>query len=71
MTTLTIEEQERLAYVTGDTERAALLARLDDMHRALGQGVAALKAVAYDKLTAKQAAGAAAEGLVMVKRAGT
>lgn len=29
MTTLTIEEQERLAYVTGDTERAALLARID------------------------------------------
>ena len=71
MTTLTIEEQERLAYVTGDTERAALLARLDDMHRALGQCVAALEAVANDKLTEKQARGAAAEGLVMVKRAGT
>ena len=66
---LTIEEQERLAYVTGDTDTAALLARLDDMHHALGQGVAALEAVAHDGMTAKQAAGAAAEGLVMVKRA--
>ena len=26
---MTINEQERLAYVTGDTEKAALLARLD------------------------------------------
>jgi len=64
---LTIEEQERLAYVTGATTTAALLARLDDMHHALGQSVAALEAVAYDRLTAKQAAGAAAEGLAMVK----
>ena len=66
---LTIEEQERLAYVTGDVASAKLLARLDDMHHALGQGVAALEAVAYDRLTAKQAAGAAAEGLAMVKGA--
>ena len=61
---MTINEQERLAYVTGDTEKAALLARLDDMHHALGQ-----EAVAQGPMTAKQAAGAAAEGLVMVKRA--
>lgn len=66
---LTIEEQERLAYVSGDAATAALLARLDDMHHALGQGVAALEAVAHDGMTAKQAAGAAAEGLAMVKRA--
>ena len=66
---LTIEEQERLAYVTGDTDTAALLARIDDLHHALGQGVAALEAVAHSPMTAKQAAGAAAEGLVMVKRA--
>ena len=26
---MTINEQERLAYVTGDTEKAALLVRLD------------------------------------------
>jgi hypothetical protein len=66
---LTIEEQERLAYVTGDVASARLLARLDDMHHALGQGVAALEAVAHNGMTARQAAGAAAEGLVMVKRA--
>lgn len=66
---LTIEEQERLAYVTGDTDKAALLARLDDMHYALGQGVAALEAVAHSPMTAKQAQGAAEEGLTMVKRA--
>lgn len=66
---LTIEEQERLAYVTGDTTTAALLARLDDMHRALGQGVAALEAIAYDQLSVAQSRGAAAEGLAMIKRA--
>ena len=68
---LTIEEQERLAYVTGDTDKAALLARLDDMHHALGQSVAALEAVAHSPMTAAQARGAAAEGLVMVKGAST
>ena len=67
---MTIDEQERLAYVSGDTTTAALLARLDDMHHALGQGVAALEAVAQGPMTARQARGAAAEGLVMVKRAG-
>jgi hypothetical protein len=67
---MTTDEQERLAYVTGDTATAALLARLDDMHHALGQGVAALEAVAQGPMTAKQARGAAEEGLVMVKRAG-
>ena len=66
---MTIEEQERAAYIAGDVASAKLLARLDDIHHALGQGVAALEAVAYDQLSAKQAAGAAAEGLVMVKRA--
>ena len=66
---MTTDERERLAYITGDTDTAALLARLDDMHHALGQGVAALEAVAHDGMTARQAAGAAAEGLTMVKRA--
>ena len=68
---LTIEEQERAAYMAGDTTTAALLARIDDLHHALGQSVATLEAVAYDQLTAKQAAGAAEEGLIMVKRAST
>jgi hypothetical protein len=68
---LTIEEQERAAYIAGDTDTAALLARLDDMHHALAQGVAVLEAVAHNQMTAKQAAGAAEEGLTMVKRAST
>jgi|688.fasta_scaffold1456678_2 hypothetical protein len=68
---LTIEEQERAAYMAGDTDAAALLARLDDMHHALGQSVAALEAVAHSPMTAKQARGAAEEGLIMVKRAST
>jgi uncharacterized protein involved in exopolysaccharide biosynthesis len=33
---LTTQEQERLAYAEGYTETAAVLARLDDAHRALG-----------------------------------
>lgn len=64
---LTIEEQERAAYMAGDTDAAALLARIDDLQRALGQSVAALESVAYDQLTAKQAAGAAEEGLHQVQ----
>ena len=37
---LTTAEQERLAYAEGYTETAAVLARLDDAHRALGDEVA-------------------------------
>ena len=37
---MTIEEQERAAYMAGDTDRAALLARIDDLQRALGEAVA-------------------------------
>jgi len=37
---LTPQEQERLAYAEGYTETAAVLARLDDAHRALGDEVA-------------------------------
>lgn len=68
---LTIEEQERAAYMAGDTTTAALLARIDDLQRALGQSVAALEAVAHSPMTARQARGAAEEGLIMVKRAST
>jgi len=39
---LTTEEQERLAYAEGYTETAAVLARLDDAHRARGQATADL-----------------------------
>jgi chromosome segregation ATPase len=37
---LTTNEQERLAYAEGYTETAAILARLDDAHHALGDEVA-------------------------------
>jgi uncharacterized protein involved in exopolysaccharide biosynthesis len=37
---LTPQEQERLAYAEGYTETAAVLARLDDSHAALGDEVA-------------------------------
>jgi len=35
-----INEQERAAYAAGDTGRADLLARIDELHRALGESVA-------------------------------
>jgi predicted RNA-binding protein YlxR (DUF448 family) len=38
--TMTIDEQERAAYMAGDIERAQLLARIDALQRALGQAVA-------------------------------
>lgn len=37
---MTIDEQERAAYMAGDTDRAALLARIDELQRALGEAVA-------------------------------
>lgn len=40
MHNMTTNEQERLAYAEGYTETAAVLARLDDAHRALGDEVA-------------------------------
>jgi hypothetical protein len=60
---LTIEEQERLAYVSGDTTTAALLARIATLQRYLGEATATLEAIAEGTMTAKQAAGAAREGL--------
>ena len=36
----TIDEQERAAYMAGDTKTAELLARIDELQRALGQAVA-------------------------------
>jgi predicted nucleic acid-binding Zn-ribbon protein len=39
---LTPQEQERLAYAEGYTETAAVLARLDDAHAALGRATADL-----------------------------
>jgi chromosome segregation ATPase len=40
MTYLTNSERERLAYAEGYTETAAILARLDDAHAALGSETA-------------------------------
>lgn len=37
---MTTTELERAAYITGDTARADLLARIDDLQRALGESVA-------------------------------
>ena len=39
----TIQEQERAAYTAGDTDRAALLARIDDLTEALGRAVAEIE----------------------------
>lgn len=40
---MTITELERAAYMAGDTKTADLLARIDDLQRALGQAVADLE----------------------------
>jgi uncharacterized membrane protein len=37
------EELERAAYVAGDTDRAGLLARIDELTRALGEAVAEIE----------------------------
>ena len=60
MTYLTTEERERLAYAEGYTETAAILARLDDAHRALGDE-AALQAQLDDMTDERDAALAALE----------
>lgn len=62
---LTTTEAERLTYMAGDLDRAALLARIDSLQRALGQAVAALESIAYD-LPERHRTGAAAEALHMI-----
>lgn len=62
---LTTTEAESLAYISGDTDRAALIARIDALQRALGQAVATLESVA-EMREAKHARGAAAETLVTI-----
>ena len=62
MTYLTTEERERLAYAEGYTETAAILARLDDAHRALGDE-AALQAQLDDMTDERDAALAALDPL--------
>ena len=46
LTTLTLSERERLAYIEGFTEAADLLGRLDDCHQSLAQAL-----IDYDILT--------------------
>ena len=45
---MTLDEQERAAYIAGDTERAELLARIDELQRALGRAVAELELMGVD-----------------------
>jgi hypothetical protein len=46
MTTTT--EQERAAYISGDTDKAALLARIDALQRALGEATARIDELEAD-----------------------
>lgn len=62
---LTTTEAENLAYISGDTDRAALIARIDSLQRALGQAVATLESIG-EMREAKHARGAAAEALVTI-----
>lgn len=63
---LTATEAERAAYIAGDMDRAALLARIDSLQRALGQAVAALESIAYD-MGERHRPGAAVEALAMIE----
>jgi hypothetical protein len=40
---MTTTELERAAYVAGDTDRAGLLARIDELTRALGEALAEIE----------------------------
>ena len=67
LSTLTIEERERLAYSEGFTETAALLGELSDLEATIARYECALEAIAEagsnGTMTAKQCAGAALEVL--------
>lgn len=62
---LTATEAESLAYISGDTDRANLLGRIDALQRALGQAVATLDSIG-EMREAKHARGAAAETLATI-----
>lgn len=66
MKNLTTTEAESLAYISGDTDRAELLGRIDALQRALGQAVAALESIAYD-MPEKHRPGAAREALAIIE----
>jgi hypothetical protein len=53
---MTITEQERAAYMAGDTITAELLARIDALQRALGAATAALEAIADGGLNGSMSA---------------
>ena len=42
---MTNDELERAAYAAGDTDRAGLLARIDELQRALGEAVAEIESL--------------------------
>lgn len=64
---MTIEDNERAAYISGDTERAALLARIADLEHTVARYECALEAIIdggdTGTMTPKQCAGAAREVL--------
>ena len=64
MQKLTTTEAENLAYISGDTDRAALIARIDSLQRALGQAVAALEEI--KEMPDRHRTGAAAEALAII-----
>ena len=44
-----MSNEERAAYIAGDTNTANLLARIDDLTRALGRAVAELEDFTYNE----------------------
>ena len=64
---MTIEDTERAAYISGDIERAALLARIADLEHTVARYECALEAIIEGvnthSMTLKQCAGAAREVL--------
>lgn len=62
---LTAAESETRAYMAGDTATADLYARIDNLHRALGQAVTTLESIA-EMREARHARGAAAETLAAI-----
>lgn len=67
LSTLTIEERERLAYAEGFTETADLLAQMAELRHTIARYECALEAIAeggaHGTMNAKQCAGAAREVL--------
>lgn len=62
---LTAAESEARAYMAGDIATADLYARIDALHRALGQAVATLEEI--KTMPDRYRAGAAAEALHLIE----